>query len=283
MRLVDTHNHLTGWSPDAEQTFEQLAAASMERGLHGYAISDHHDLDTAMFEDNPWTVDVPSYVETFYEHRRMPSKRKDSDPPGCLLALELGWTPNNGELLREIDETYPFDYTIAAVHFYDGYDPYCHGEYIYTKDLKDLYPNIIGLIAQSASELSTSRIIAHYDFFSRYAPQVKSKMMYEHAPDAFDTLFRTMRDNEQALEINTGTIDALMRRKGYSLEDAMPDEAILKRYKELGGRFLTIASDAHRVEQNGRFVKEALAYLSSLGFHEFAWFEERILHYSVIR
>lgn len=279
MKFVETHNHLTGWSPDAEQTFEQLEAAAIERGLCGFAVSDHHDLDVFATEKNCWEVDVPSYMDTFYDRRRMPSKRGFGDKPGFLLSLELGWTPDNGVQLRELDELYPFDYTIAAVHFFDGMDPYYHSEELYTEPFGIFYPRIIDMIERSARELSGSRIVAHFDYFSRYAPQDKSKMLYKHAPDSFDKLFRTMRDNGQVLEINTGTISALNRHEGYTLEEAMPDPQILSRYRELGGRFLTVASDAHRVEQNGRFVKEAIAYLNSLGFEEFAWFEERELHF----
>ena len=282
MKFVETHNHLTGWSPDAKQTFEELESISIERGLHGFAISDHHDLDVFSTEKNLWEVDVPSYVETYYDRRRMPSKRNAGDKPGFLLSLEFGWTPDNGAQLRELDEQYPFDYTIVAVHFYDGLDPYFHREEIYTESFGEFYPRIIDMIEQSARELSCSRIVAHYDFFSRYAPLVKSKMLYRHAPDSFDRLFRTMRANEQILEINTGTISALIKHKGYTLQDAMPDPLILNRYREFGGRFLTVASDAHRVEQNGRYVMETIAYLNSLGFEEFAWFEERELHFSRI-
>ncbi len=280
MKFVETHNHLAGWSPDAQQTFEELELVSIERGLHGFAISDHHDIGDLSTGENLWEVDVPSYFETFYDRRRMPSRRSEGDKPGFLLSLELGWTPHNGAQLREIDEQYPFDYTIVAVHFYDGYDPYLHTEKIYIQDFEGLYTSTVDLIERSAREISGSRIVAHYDYFSRYSPEDKSKMLYKHAPDSFDKLFRTMRDNEQILEINTGTISALFRHKGYTMEEAMPDPQILKRYRELGGRFLTVASDAHRVEQNGRFVKEAIAYLNSLGFEEFAWFEERKLHYS---
>jgi histidinol-phosphatase (PHP family) len=282
MKFVETHNHLTGWSPDAKQTFEELEAISIERGLHGFAISDHHDLDVFATEKNLWEVDVPSYIETYYDRRRMPSKRNVGDKPGFLLSLEFGWTPDNGAQLRELDEQHPFDYTIVAVHFYDGLDPYFHREEIYTEAFGEFYPRIVDMIEQSARELSCSRIVAHYDFFSRYAPQVKSKILYRHAPDSFDRLFRTMRANEQVLEINTGTISALIKHKGYTLQDAMPDPLILNRYRELGGRFLTVASDAHRVEQNGRYVMETIAYLNSLGFEEFAWFEERELHFSRI-
>ncbi len=282
MKFVETHNHLTGWSPDAKQTFEELEAVSIERGLHGFAISDHHDLDVFATEKNLWEVDVPSYIETFYDRRRMPSRRRAGDKPGFLLSLEIGWTPHNGAQLRELDARYPFDYTIVAVHFYDGLDPYDHFNEIYTEALGEFYPRIVNMIEQSARELPSSRIVAHYDFFSRYAPQVKSKMLYRHAPDSFDNLFRTMRDNEQVLEINTGTVGALIKSKGYTLEEAMPDPEVLQRYRELGGRFLTVASDAHEVEQNGRYVKETIAYLNSLGFEEFAWFEDRELHYSRI-
>jgi histidinol-phosphatase (PHP family) len=71
-----------------------------------------------------------------------------------------------------------------------------------------------------------------------------------------------------------GTVNSLMNRKGYSLQEAMPDAAILNRYRELGGQAFTIASDAHHEDQNGLHMKETLAYLEGLGIRDFVWFEE---------
>jgi len=121
--------------------------------------------------------------------------------------------------------------------------------------------------------MAEANIVGHFDFFSRYAPERDSKMHYSHAPEAFDRLFRIMVKNGQALEINVGTVNSLMKRKGYSLKEAMPDAAILNRFRELGGRSFTICSDAHHEDQNGLHMKETMDYLKILGIDSFVWFE----------
>lgn len=275
--LVDTHNHLGFWSPDATQTYEELMEEAKRRGLHGVAISDHFDPDCEMADGSSWMFDPKAYMESFYGKRRMPSKRQAGDPPGFLLGIELGWIPEARQLLHEVVKDHPFDFAIISLHFFRDHDPYTHAEEIYTSELHQIYGEVIHTIADSAEEMSEAQIIGHFDFFSRYAPERKSKMLYEHAPEAFDRLFKVMAKNGQVLEINVGTVHSLMMRKGYSLDQAMPDPAIVNRYRELGGRHFTICSDAHHVNRNGLHMKETVSYLENLGITEFVWFEEREL------
>ena len=277
MLLVDSHNHLGFWSPDAKQSYDDLMRKAEERGLHGVGISDHYDPDCAMADGTAWTFDPQAYMEHFYDKRRMPSTRKAGDPPGFLIGIELGWMPEVSEVLHNVVRDYPFDFSIVSLHFFKNFDPFTHADQIYTSKLHQVYTEVIHTIADSAEDLAEANIVAHFDFFSRYAPQPDSKMLYEHAPEAFDRLFHTIIKNKQALEINVGTVNSLMRRKGYLLKDAMPDEKILDRYTELGGKYFTLCSDAHYVEQNGLHMQETLDYLRSLGITEFVWFEERQL------
>lgn len=274
MKLVDSHNHLKVWSPDATQSYQQIMACAADRGLHGFAISDHYDPDSEMADGTPWALDPGAYMEAFYELRRLPSTREDQDPPGFLVGIELGWAPEISGRLHRVVRNHPFDFAIISLHFFRSHDPYTHPDEIYTSALHKTYTEVIHTIADSAEDLSEAKIVGHYDFFSRYAPERESKMLYEHAPEAFDRLFRVMEKNGQVLEINVGTVNSLMKRKGYALEDAMPDPAILNRYRELGGRHFSICSDAHHVEQNGLHMQETLAYLEKQGIREFAWFEE---------
>ncbi len=276
-KLVDTHNHLGFWSPDATQTYHELMGEAARRGLHGVAISDHFDPDCEMADGSAWMFDPEAYMESFYDQRRLPSKRKAGDPPGFLLGIELGWMPQARQLLHEVVRQHPFDFAIISLHFLRDNDPYTHAERIYTSELRCIYEEVIHAIADSAEEMKEAQIIGHFDFFSRYAPERDSRMRYTHAPEAFDRLFGIMVGNGQVLEINVGTVHSLMKRKGYSLEEAMPDPAILNRYRELGGRHFTICSDAHHVSRNGLHMPETIAYLGSLGITEFVWFEEGVL------
>lgn len=273
IHLVDTHNHLGDWSPDASQSYETLMARARERGILGVGISDHYDPNCEMADGSAWTFDPKAYMDTFYPRRRMPSGRKEGDPPGFLLGIELGWMPETGAVLHDVVRDHPFDFSIVSIHYFKNLDPFTHADEIYTSSLHKVYTGVIQAIADSAEDMAEANIVGHFDFFSRYAPERDSKMHYSHAPEAFDRLFRIMVKNGQALEINVGTVNSLMKRKGYSLKEAMPDAAILNRFRELGGRSFTICSDAHHEDQNGLHMKETMDYLKILGIDSFVWFE----------
>ena len=53
-----------------------------------------------------------------------------------------------------------------------------------------------------------------------------------------------------------------------------PSKEILKLYKELGGRILTIGSDSHAPDHLGTHIKEQLAVAKEIGFTEICTFEK---------
>ena len=54
-------------------------------------------------------------------------------------------------------------------------------------------------------------------------------------------IFKYLLDKDMVLEINTSSL-----RKGYS--ETMPGKELLEIYKACGGRYVTIGSDAHEVQ-----------------------------------
>ena len=107
--------------------------------------------------------------------------------------------------------------------------------------------------------------LAHIDYIARYAPYERPGISYEDWHDAIDEVLRAAVDTDTALEINT-------RRFGDRL--AMKELApIYRRFAELGGRDVTLGSDAHRQETVGAHLALAAqmadAYgLSVVTFHE---------------
>ena len=60
----------------------------------------------------------------------------------------------------------------------------------------------------------------------------------------------------------------------YGLPDLTPSREILELYHQLGGRILTIGSDAHAPDQLGDHIPEVQAVLKDIGFREFCTFEQ---------
>ena len=63
------------------------------------------------------------------------------------------------------------------------------------------------------------------------------------------------------IEINTSSL-----RKGH--EQTMPGKELLEIYKNNGGRYVTIGSDAHLVEDIGADYMEAKELLKEVGLQE---------------
>ena len=83
--------------------------------------------------------------------------------------------------------------------------------------------------------------------------------------DAVDAILQTLLRRDIGLEINTGSL-----RRNYP--ETNPSAAIAARYYELGGRLITIASDAHYAEHVAADFDRAEAMLREIGFTEYATF-----------
>ena len=91
---------------------------------------------------------------------------------------------------------------------------------------------------------------------------------YSKVQDSLDKLLLTMIKNNKALEVNTSGL-----RQSIGL--TMPDEAIIKRYRELGGEYVTIGSDAHSAYDVGEGIKTAMNMLKDCGFNKVTFYVSR--------
>lgn len=259
MSYVDTHNHQAGWSVDATIPLKKLIKEAREKKLLGVTLTDHYDYDGK--SDNEWCLDVNSYAIFMKEKRQV-------DPADLLVlsGIELGYTPEHKDHMVELSIHPAFDHTVLSLHFHRGIDPYVdpEGAVHGYENHKRFTHALISDIAASAEAVPKANTIGHYDFFSRYLPWQKSKFNYEDAPDAFDRLFRTIINNGQALELNAGTIHRLIKKE-YTLQESLPDDTLLRRYKELGGHLITIASDAHRSGKLAELTPLLLAQVERIG------------------
>ena len=94
-------------------------------------------------------------------------------------------------------------------------------------------------------------------------------MYYEQFSVEFDNIFSYLADNNKCLEINTRTYN----EKKYGKLNF--DINILKRYKELGGKYVCLGSDAHDISQIGYKFDYFKEILKDNGFDEVTYFKNR--------
>ena len=100
----------------------------------------------------------------------------------------------------------------------------------------------------------------------------ESAVFYKDCPEEFDSLFEVLISKDKALEINTSSIDKQIA-KGSSY--IMPDPDIIRRYIAMGGKLITIGSDAHKSDRIGLHFEKTAKYLKSLGVNELFYFAGR--------
>lgn len=270
MKYVDTHNHQAGWSVDATVTLAELTAEARALGLAGLTLTDHYDYNGR--EDNVWYFDPESYAGHMADRRQT-----GSGDVLVLSGIELGYTREHEAHVRRIAALDGFDHVILSLHFFQGHDPFFEPDAVAAG-----YPNhaafvaaVINEIAAYAERMPEVNTIGHYDFCSRYVRWDKSKFNYADAPEAFDRLLTAIIRNGQSLELNAGTVTSLLG-KGYDATGALPDPAILSRYHELGGRLVTIASDAHKPGRLGQHAAALLAMLPQAGLSACYFREKKV-------
>lgn len=277
--IIDMHTHSSPWSVDGVQTVPELIEELEHRGVDGAALTDHFDFNSVSEDGRRWIFNINEYYQENKRFCKYPSMLTSSDKPGILLGIEISFSRNHVLQTQEIINNEQLDTIILSVHDYKGIDPVVDAKDLCIGKISDIYRKIIDEIAFSMSIFPKANVCGHYDFFSRYIPINNPKMYYKYAPESFDNLFSILIRNQQALEINTGTIAAFVNNLGMPVETSMPDPEIISRYREMGGNIITIASDAHCTKDCARYFPETMHWLKLQGIDKLSWMEKREWHW----
>ena len=107
-------------------------------------------------------------------------------------------------------------------------------------------------------------MIKRYDLFGSYPDH--------QIMDMAGKIFRQVIKDGKGIEVNTSSY-------AYGINDLTPSKELLKLYHQLGGRIITIGSDAHDKNRLGEHIKEVQHGLKALGFDEICTFVERCPKY----
>ena len=111
-------------------------------------------------------------------------------------------------------------------------------------------------------------VLAHLDLIVRY--DETGTYPFEKVRDIVAEILKQAIRDDKGIEVNTSSYH-------YGLSDTQPSRDILKLYKDLGGKIITVGSDAHKTEYLADHIRETYAILrDEIGFREFATFDHMI-------
>ena len=267
--LYDSHLH-TEHSPDSVQPLEEICETAIRRGLRGIAVTDHAEL---------WHLEEQ---HTFREIAASAAEAKAADAryEGRLrvfTGIEIAEAQDDPENAAKLLNLADYDVALASCHSV-AFDRWS-ASYFFAdipfdtetvpeetlREFLDAYFQKILRMAQS----DDYDVLTHLTCPLRYI-NGKYHRNRDLRPwrDIIDEILRTVIRRGKALELNTSGIH------GY-YGKWMPDEEILQRYYDFGGRLLTLASDAHTADRVGNAFREAEELLQSIGFPRYCYYEHR--------
>lgn len=258
--LWDTHMH-TRFSGDSDADPEQMIAAARKKGLSGLCFTDHLDYDYPK-EPDLFLLDLPSYKEGML---RLKESYAGEFP--VFFGIELGLQPQAAAKNRSVSDSFPFDFIIGSSHVVHGTDPY-YNVYYDGRTEDEAYREYFESILENLHTDVDFDVYGHIDYVVRYGPNRNSFYSYEKFSDVIDEILKTLIDMGKGIEINTGGFK-------YGLGHPNPTEAIIRRYRKLGGEIITIGSDAHAPEHVGYAFEKVPDILRTAGFHYFTVFKNR--------
>lgn len=258
MRYIDHHVH-TNYSPDSDAAIEPYLIKAKSLGLDYIMFTDHMDFGNPhpLFK-NP--IDYDEYFKT------MKVLEEKHEIP-IQIGVEIGYEKNYKGKMEEFLGKYPFDFVIGSIHYGDGKCFYS-GDFFHGKTQDEAYLRYFEIVLDMVENLTNFDVVGHLDFITRYGPFSDKFYEYEDYKDIIDLILKNLIKDGRGIELNTSGLRG-------ELNIAFPKKEVLSRYKELGGKIITIGSDSHSNQDYEDGIVEGIHMLKALGFNEITSFTKR--------
>ena len=250
--VYDTHTH-SRHSFDGRDSVEEMCRAAQKTGLAGICITDHYEVGSALFV--PKEQRDPYWIkESFAAVAAEKGRHGDLD---ILAGVELGQYVHDPARADEIISLCPFDFVLGSMHFSkDGVDFYAVD---FTKvDPAPIYAAYLDDLLETALTADFDSL-AHMTYPLRYVRRDGAGLDLQPFDSMHDKILSALARRGKALELNTSGVN-------YPSGFLMPEENLVRRFKELGGQYVTLGSDAHRAEHIAAGFERGLEVLRAAGF-----------------
>lgn len=266
--IMNLHTH-THHSPDAKQTVAERVLAANQLGLRFMAITDHVEINRYYPAEYYHAEETEEY---FYDGggvfarstAETAAAQADCAPLRLLLGAEIGQIPQDTEKSALIYNDPRVDLVLGSVH-----ELPCMPDFYFLDYSKLDIPALVTAYFEEVLRLAQTDcwdVLAHLTYGLRYLPDRRAYDLTPHRA-LIDEILQTVIRKNKALEFNGSGL-----RKPQPYID--PELTILRRYYDLGGRSITISTDAHDTKYLGFGIDLLEDMVRAVGFTELTWFDK---------
>lgn len=257
--MVDSHLHTECSFDCAPGCSDGLGERALALGLVGFTVTDH--LEVGVGQPERFRQDLLNSLD----YVRALQKR--------FPMLDIGFGAELGQPHRDLREAaeavsgLPLDFILASCHLVRGQLDFCDmapGSYDPEALLEQYFREVLELVRSVDFDS-----LAHLTYPLRYFEgQHGVKVDLSRFSGLIDAIFSELILRGRSLEVNSSGW-----RQG--MNGPLPHRELLLRYRALGGRRLTLGSDAHRTADLAADFPRTLQLLQELGFAEICYYRAR--------
>ncbi len=259
--ISDSHTHSRN-SFDGNDSVIMMCEKAFNLGLYSITITDHcecHDNYIKNFRD--------SICSSIKETSRARATYYSNDSGlRVYTGIELGQPTQDQEAAKDALSLAEYDFVLGSLHNLRGEE-----DFYFLRYNEENVPGLLNRYFDELLELAEEGdfdSLAHLTYPLRYVYGAGIDPHIKNYSEKIDAVLLAVIKNHHALEINTSGLRQKIRK-------TLPNGHILRRYRELGGKFVTLGSDAHRWADIGSGIETGLELLQECGFTYFTVYEKR--------
>lgn len=256
---ADCHVH-SRHSFDSKARIGDICREAMNRGLRAVTITDHCEICPAGGGNKYWSL---ASMRRSHDAACSAARHYAGRLEVCA-GIELGQPHHHPETAVKVLSQRQYDLVLASVHYLRDRRDFYYLDYITENDPYEVYTRYLDEVFEVV-EMGCFDSLAHISYPLRYIIG-RSGIDFDQSrfETQYDRILSGLAAKQKALEINTAG--------GRSNPFIVPDVHLLKRFRELGGKYITIGSDAHRAEGVGGSFDRGIAMAREAGF-------DRVVYY----
>ena len=263
--MYNSHTH-TNNSHDATAKIEDLCKEALKSALTGFAITDHCDIS---YLSEPWVMHgISGSVKD-----ALWAKENFSDKLFVGMGIEIGETVFNPKAADKIIQNNCWDVVLSSVHLVSNMPwdiPFSQIDFskadneLIDKFLTQYFADMFNMLQITDFDILCHLTVPLRYIVKKYKQQIDTEKYYP----AITNILKEIIKRDISLEINTS---GFITGENYF----MPDKAIINIYKSLGGKRISLGSDAHRASDLTAGLQQGATMLKALGFETATYYKKR--------